>query len=455
MLTGTVLGSAISYLDVAVVNIALPSIGDYYDLDLPALQWVVNTYLLVVSSLLLVGGSLADRLGMRRIFLLGTVVFGAGSVLCGLALSPGMLLCGRAVQGLGAALLLPTSIPLSTSGFPASSRGVVVGLWTAFVGVGAILGPVLAGGLLDSLSWRWVFFLNVPLVSVSVVLILRYAPVLAESERRARPGGRPDLAGSLCVVVAFGALAVALIEGAAAGWGGPVVTGGLVVAAASFLAFPRIERRAERPVIPPFFFRARGLWYANGLTVAIYAGFNVMFFLTPLYLQHTGNRSAQLTALVILPVEVLLLLLSPLMGRLTDVAPLRPMLAVGTALCGTGTAVLGVGAATTVSTWHVLAGVGLFGLGFGIAVAPLNRVTLDSVPDEHGSTAFGTNHVVARVSAMIAVALVPLAAGAGSGYVPDGDFSGIYARGMLICAALLALGAAWAALVPLGPRRHD
>ncbi|MFD6366933.1 MFS transporter [Streptomyces roseolus] len=434
----TVLGSAMALLDSTVVNVALPHIGEDLGADLAALQWTVNAYMLTLAGLILLGGSLGDRYGRRRIFVVGVVWFALASLLCGLAPNAGVLIAARALQGVGGALLTPGSLALIQASFHPDDRARAVGLWSGFGGVGAAVGPFVGGWLVDGPGWRWVFLLNVPLAALCVPVALRHVP---ESRDEAAHGQRFDVLGAVLGAAALGLVTYGLID--ALWWAGAA---GLL-AGAGFVALER--RRGERAMMPPSIFRSRLFTAVNAVTLCVYAAFGGFFFLAALQLQVVSGYSALGAGTALLPTTVLMLLFSAKSGELGERIGPRVPLTVGPLLCAAGMLLmLRVGEAPSYVR-DVLPALVVLGLGMTVLVAPLTATVLASVDVARAGLASGINNAAARAAGLVAVAALPLLTGMGpTAYLSPTEFDATFDRAMPLCAGVLVLGAvlSWATL---------
>ncbi|MFD7135293.1 MFS transporter [Streptomyces sp. NPDC059894] len=435
ILLTTVLGSSMAMLDSTVVNVALPRIGRDLDADLAALQWTVNAYMVTLAGLLLLGGSLGDRVGRRKVFVVGVVWFAAASLLCGLAPSAAVLVAARALQGVGGALLTPGSLALIHASFHPDDRGRAVGLWSGFGGVGAAVGPFLGGWLVDGPGWRWVFWLNVPLALLCAPVALRHVP---ESRGR-RAHGRFDVLGAVLAALSLGLVTYALIE---AGAGTPAVAVAAVAGVAAGAAFVRVERRSPDPMLPLDVFASRQFTAVNLVTLCVYAAFGGFFFLSALQLQTVAGYSAVGAGTALLPTTALMLLLSARSGALADRIGPRLPLTVGPLLCAAGMLLmLRVGPGASYAA-DVLPAVLVLGLGMVTLVAPLTATVLASVDDSRAGLASGVNNAAARAAGLIAVAALPLVTGMGpEAYRSAEAFEGAFRRAMAVCAGVLVAGA--------------
>ena len=436
VILATVLGSGLAMLDATVVNVALPRIGEDLGTDLAGLQWTLNAYTLTLASFMLLGGSLADRLGRRRIFIIGTVWFALASALCGLAPNVGTLIAARALQGVGGALLTPGSLAIISASFAAADRGRAIGAWSGLGGIAGAIGPFLGGWLVVTWSWRLVFLINLPLAAVVVAVAARHVPESMDPTA----SHRLDLPGAALGAIGLAGLTYASI---AVGGSGPepavVVTGALGVLA--LIAFVVVERRSDHPLVPPGLFASRQFTVTNIVTFAIYAAFGAVFFLLVLDLQVVAGFSPLAAGTAMLPVTVLLLVLSSWSGALAARIGPRLQMTVGPLLAASGLLLtLGIGPDASYLT-DVLPAVVVFGLGLALLVAPLTATVLNSAPPEHAGAASGVNNAVARAAALLAVALLPAVAGlTGEVYLDPTAFAAGYRTAALIAAGLLVAG---------------
>jgi EmrB/QacA subfamily drug resistance transporter len=444
LIVATVLGSGIAFLDGSVVNVALPAIGRSVGGGFAVLQWVLDGYLLTLSALLLLGGALGDRYGRRRLFIIGLIVFTVASLGCGLAPSAATLVVARMVQGVGGALLVPGSLALIDAQIRTEDRGRAIGTWAGLTGVASAVGPFVGGLLVDALSWRLVFFINVPLAAVAVPVTLRYV----RESRDLTATGRPDLAGSATITIGLAGAMFALIEGPSRGWTAlPIVAS--VVAVVAFVLFPLIERRRRDPLLPLTLFRSAQFTGANLTTLAVYAALSGALFLLTLQLQLSMGYSALRAGLATVPITVIMLLLSGRIGGLAQrIGPRIPMTA-GPLVAGAGLALLCLARPGASYQSGVLPGVTVFGFGLAITVAPLTSAVLAAVAEEHVGAASGVNNAVSRLAGLLAVAVLPLAAGLDT-TAADGPLGDGFGVAMLISAGLCALGGVVAALT-VGP----
>ena len=432
-LTAVTLGSGIAILDGSVVNVALKAIGTDLGASLTQLQWVVNGYLLALASLVLVGGALSDRLGRRRVYLVGMGWFLLGSLACALAQTSGQLVAMRVVQGVGAALLTPGALAIIQSSFRPQERGGAIGTWAGLSGIAAAVGPFVGGWIVDHASWRWIFLVNVPLCLAVIALAWWAAP-----ESRAPHPGRFDAAGAVLTVVGLGALTVTLTGAATRGTGPVVATG--VLSAVALVALVLVEHRTRDPLLPLGLFRSRVFSAANAMTLLVYGALGVVLLVLVLQLQVSAGWSALAAGLTSLPVTVALMLLSTWAGRLaTRIGPRVPM-TVGPLTCAVGIVLL-LGAGPGTRWYDVLAGLVVFALGMALLVSPLTTAVLAAAPEDHAGVASGINNAVARSGSLLAVAALPLVAGlSGDAYLDPVAMTSGYRASMVGCAVLMAAG---------------
>jgi EmrB/QacA subfamily drug resistance transporter len=444
VLFATVLGSGIAFLDMTVVNVALPTIGKDLNASVAGLQWIVNGYTLTLASLILIGGSLGDRFGRRRVFLIGVVWFAAASLLCGLAPSAGTLVAARALQGVGGALLTPGSLAIIQSSFSPDDRARAVGAWSGLSGIAGAIGPFVGGWLVGAGSWRLIFLVNVPLAIATVAVTLRYVPESRDPE--AGPGGI-DMAGATLTAVGLGGISWALIEGGERGFGGPPLAAG-AVGVAALVGFLALEWRVRDPMLPLEIFRSRQFTAANLVTFVVYASLGITFFLLVIYLQQVLRYSPMAAGLATLPVTGLMLALSARAGQLADrIGPRLPM-ALGPVGIGVGLFLLSrLGEGDTYLA-DVLPGVIVFGLGLTLTVAPLTATVLAAASQRHAGIASGINNAVSRGAGLLAIAVIPGIAGlTGHAYQDPIVFARGFRVAMMMSAALSAAGGALAWLL--------
>lgn len=437
ILAAAVLGSGMALLDGTVVNVALRKIGTDLDASLPQLQWITNGYLLSLASLILLGGSLGDRFGRRRIFVFGVVWFTAGSLLCGIALSANQLIGARVLQGVGAALLTPGSLAMIQGAFRPADRSRAIGAWSGLGGIAAALGPFIGGWLVEYASWRWVFLLNLPLAAVTVLIAVRWVPETRD------PDSAPhfDLLGAALGVAGLGGVTFALIE--AGSMALPFVIGSAAIGALALAAFVLVERAEKAPMVPLDMFGSRQFTAANAMTLLVYAALGAMLFFLVLELQTVLGYGPLQAGVATLPVTVVMLLLAARGGALAArIGPRLPM-SVGPVTCAAGIALLARLGAHSGYWLDIFPGVTVFALGLALLVAPLTATVLAAAPDRHAGIASGINNAVARGGSLLAVAALPVAVGlTGDEYDDPVAFGQGYSHAMWICVVLLVLGGA-------------
>jgi EmrB/QacA subfamily drug resistance transporter len=442
VIAASVLGSGIASLDATVVTIALPDIGRSVHVGLGTLQWVVTGYSLTLAAFILLGGALGDRYGRRRVFSVGVVWFAVASAACGLAPNATVLVAARAAQGIGGALLTPASLAILQASFRQDDRPRAVGAWSGLGGLATAAGPLIGGELLAVGSWRWVFFINVPVAAAVVVLTRRHVP----ESRDASATGRLDLSGAALAVVGLAGLTSVLIEGPSLGWGDPTVVASIAVAAVVLPGFFVFERRKARPMLPLALFAERQFSAVNAVTFVMYAALSGALFLLPVGLQVVSGYSPLEAGLSLLPVTALILVLSPRSARLAARIGPRLQMGVGPVVTGVGLALL---ARATRGGYlgSVLPGVVVFGLGLATTVAPLTSTALSAAPAEHAGMASAVNNVVARAAGLIAVALLPVLAGlTGSAALHPHHFAHGFRIAMVIAGGACAAAGLLAAL---------
>ncbi|MFG2885512.1 MFS transporter [Streptomyces sp. NPDC048297] len=434
ILLTTVLGSSMAMLDSTVVNVALPTIGRDLNASLAALQWTVNAYMLTLAGLILLGGSLGDRYGRRKVFVIGVVWFAAASLLCGLAPTDVVLIMARALQGIGGALLTPGSLALIQASFHEDDRAKAVGLWSGFGGIGGAVGPFVGGWLVDGPGWRWVFLLNVPLALVCVPVALRHVP----ESRDSRSHGRFDVLGAVLGALSLALVTYALIEATS---GSVIIAVMAVAGVAAGVAFVYVEKRRPDPMMPLDIFASRQFTAVNLVTLCVYAAFGGYFFLTALQLQVVAGYSALQAGTALLPTTALMLLFSARSGALADRIGPRIPLTVGPLLCAAAMLLmLRVGKDANYLV-DVLPALLVMGAGMVTLVAPLTATVLASVDTDRAGLASGINNAAARAAGLIAVAALPLLAGMGPEAYRSADaFNAAFDRAMPICAGVLVLG---------------
>jgi EmrB/QacA subfamily drug resistance transporter len=439
-LIACIMGSGIVLLDGTVVNVALPTIQRALGGGLAAQQWVVNGYLLTLGSLILIGGSLGDLFGERRVFALGVAGFGAASLLCAVAPSIGVLVAARALQGVAGALLVPSSLAVIVNTFPEAERGPAIGSWTAWGAIAGVLGPLAGGELLAIASWRVVFLVNVPLAAACVALILTAIP---PGTARERGGRRIDVVGALLCAAGLAGPVFALIEQPRLGWGSAGVFGPLLAGAALLAAFTFYESRTSEPMLPLGLFRRRNFSAGNVETFSMYAGLAILFFFLVLFMQQIGGYSPLKSGLATLPVTIVMFVLSRRFGALADRFGPRLFMGAGPLVAAVGLVLFQRIGVKVDYVSEVLPGLLVFALGLSMTVAPLTAAVLAGAEKEAG-LASGVNNAIARVAGLLGTAAVGAAVASSFGSSLDGRLAGSHlgsaARVAVTAAKRLPLG---------------
>ncbi|MDQ2961125.1 MAG: DHA2 family efflux MFS transporter permease subunit [Candidatus Dormibacteraeota bacterium] len=436
-MAATVLGSGVAFLDSTVVNVALPTISRDLHTGITALQWISDAYMLTLSALIILGGSLGDRFGRRRVYVLGLISFTAASVLCGLAPNVTVLIIARGLQGIGGAMLVPGSLALISAAFVDEDRAAAVGLWSGLSGVVTAAGPFVGGYLVDAFSWRLIFFINIPVATAAVLLALRHVPESADESG----AGHPDYAGALTISLGLGGVVYALIEGPASGWDAVTVGAG-VVGALLLLAFPVLELNRPHPLVPLKLFASQQFTGANLSTFAVYAALSATLFLLILHLQQDLHYSALAAGLSFLPATLLLTLFSSSAGAVAQrIGPRLPMTA-GPVLAAVGLVLLAGSRPGDSYVASILPGVLVFGAGLTLTVAPLTAAVMAAVDSRHLGVGSAINNATARIGGLIAVAVIPALAGltAASSQLSGVSLNAGFTSAMHISAGMLVAG---------------
>lgn len=434
----TVLGSGVAMLTATVVNVALPAIGRDLGADISDLQWILNGYLLTLTALILLGGSLGDRYGRRRVYMVGIVWFGVASVLC--ALSPNVitLIAARALQGIGGALLTPGSLAIIQAGFHPDDRPAAIGAWSGLTGIAAAIGPLVGGYLVDAAGWPWIFLVSAPVAAFVVWAALRHVP----ESRNPAADGPLDLPGAILGFVGLAGITYPIIQVSEQGWT-PLLVGVGVAGLAALAGFVWTESRSDHPMLPLGIFASRQFTSANLVTFVVYGALGGVFFLLIVHLQTVVGYSALLAGAAPLPITFLMLIGSAPAGSLAQRIGPRLPLTVGPLLIAGGMLLMrriGVGSdyATT-----ILPAMLVFGIGLTLTVAPVTATVLAAVEDGHAGVASGVNNAVSRAAQLIAVAALPALVGlTGADYLEPQAFAAGFRQAMLLTAGLAAAGAA-------------
>jgi len=407
IIAATVLGSGMAAIDATVIGIALPTIGRQFHADLGTLQWVVTGYTLTLASLLLTAGSLGDRFGRKRVFMVGVLWFALASAACAVAQGTTQLIVTRVLQGIGGALLTPGSLAILEASFLEEDRSEAIGAWSGLGGVATAIGPFVGGYLIAAASWRWIFLINLPLGVAVLWMSSRHVP----ESRDPSVTGRIDVTGAILATVTLATLAYALIEGPSRGWSAPATVGALVAFALAALGFVMVEQRRPAPMLPLGMFTNRQFAVTNLVTLVVYAGLGGVLFLLPVVLQVVRHYSPLESGLALLPLTLVMLLLSARSGRLAASIGPRLQMGIGPIVVGAGLALLVRVPDHSSYVVGVLPGVLVLAFGLAITVAPLTSTALNSVSASHSGLASAVNNDVARIGSLVAVAILPALGG--------------------------------------------
>jgi EmrB/QacA subfamily drug resistance transporter len=400
VLAATILGSSMAFIDGTVVNVALPVLQSSLHATVVDVQWVIESYGLLLSALILTGGALGDNLGRRRVFVAGTALFALASIGCGLSNSVMQLLIARCAQGIGAAALVPGSLALISASFDEQSRGAAIGTWSGATAITTAFGPVLGGWLIQHASWHWIFLINAPIALAVILISLSFVP-----ESRNPEASRIDWIGSLLAIFGLGGTVFGFLQSSTLGWGHPLVAGSLLAGIVLLGAFVLFERSAAEPMMPLPLFHSRNFSGANLLTLLLYSALGIFFFLFPMYLIQVQHYSATATGAAGLPMIVLMFLLSRWAGGLVGRVGARTPLIVGPCIVAAGFLLFTLPAENARYVTGFLPGFVVLGFGMSVSVAPLTTVVMMAVAPSHAGTASGINNAVSRAAGVIAIAV--------------------------------------------------
>jgi EmrB/QacA subfamily drug resistance transporter len=437
-LIAAILGSGVATIDGTIVNVALPAIEHDLGGGLSAQQWISNLYLLTLGSFILIGGSLADIYGERRVFTLGVAGFGVFSLVCALAPTIGVLLVGRALQGLAGALLVPSSLAVIVATFSPDQRGAAIGSWTAWGAIAVIVGPLAGGWIVDNASWRWIFAINAPLIIGTLVLVLMAVPADAGATRRPI-----DYLGAVLCATGLGGVVFAFVEQPHYGWGSPAIFVPLIGGAIALVSFIRYERVADHPMLKLELFSRRNFSVGNIETFAMYAGLAILFFFLVIFLQEVAGFDAIKAGLTTLPVTIIAFLLSRRFGALADRVGPRLFMGVGPLIAACGILLLLRTGLHTSFVTDLLPALIVFGIGLSMTVAPLTATVLAGADESDAGIASAVNNAVARVAGLIGVSLMSLVVSGtlvGDSFAPNSDSVDAFHEVLMICAGLVAAG---------------
>jgi EmrB/QacA subfamily drug resistance transporter len=428
----SILGSIIVFVDSTVVNVALPAIQRDLGGGLALQQWVIDAYLLTLGSLLLVGGSLGDLFGARRLFMIGIAGFGVTSLLCAIAPDGTLLILARGLQGVTGAILTPAGLAVITATFSGEERGAAIGTWTAWTGIAFVVGPLVGGWLVSHASWRWIFLVNVPFVVLTLALVAYVVPKRAAGKERARV----DVVGGVLCVLGLGGPVFALIEAPRRGWGDPLILATLVGGLVLFAVFLVWESRAAAPMLPLRLFGRRNFSFANVETLTVYAGLSTLTFFLVLFMQQSAGYSPLESGVALVPITIVMFALSPRVGRLSMRYGPRFFMGIGPLVAAAALAWL-MRLRPGFSYWiELLPPLVVFSVGLSMIVAPLTATVLADAGERDAGIASGVNNAVARVAGLLGIAVVGAAVAGADNRL---DTSG-YRLAMAITAVLVGAG---------------
>ncbi len=428
----SILASAIAFLDVSIINVALPAISGEFHGGLPLQQWVVDTYLITLGSLMLLAGSLSDQYGRKKILNIGLIGFGVASFMCAFAPNGVSLILARGLQGMAGALLVPSSLALIMSKFTGAAVGKAIGIWTGWTMVASVVGPLLGGFLIDTVSWRLIFAINVLPILITLLLMRK----LAASDAHQRT--QPDVKGALLSIISLSAPVYALIERAHYGWTNPLIISTLVGGFIAVSLFINHEKQAEHPMVPLDLFKNRNFAIGNIATATVFTSMSIFIFLLPIYLQQIAGYSAFSAGLVLLPVTIIMFLLAPIFGKLTGKKGAHLFITIGPLLASCGfLSILRI--TTHPQYWiQIFPGIIILGVGLSMTVAPLTTAILGAIHTEQSGIASAINNTISRIAGLLGVAMI----GTVTGFqvTLDGFHRGLFVVAMLVFAGAIIAG---------------
>jgi EmrB/QacA subfamily drug resistance transporter len=451
-LLAAILGSSVATIDGTIINVALPAIEHDLGGGLSAQQWISNVYLLTLGSFILIGGSLADIYGERRVFTIGVAAFGVFSLMCAAAPTVGVLVVARALQGLAGALLVPSSLAVIVSAFAPAERGAAIGTWTAWGGIAAIVGPLAGGWIVDNASWRWIFAINVPLIIATLVLVMVAVPAGTRTVKRP-----VDYLGAVLCAVGLGGVVYAFIEQPHYGWGSPAIYIPLIVGLISLVSFIRYEGLAEHPMLKLELFSRRNFSTGNIETFAMYAGLSILFFFLVIFLQEAAGYDAIRAGLTTLPVTIIMFLLSRRWGALADKYGPRFFMGAGPLVAACGILLLLRTGLKTSFVGDLLPALIVFGLGLSLTVAPLTATVLADADESDAGIASAVNNAVARIAGLVGISAMSIVVSGtlvGDSFARNSDSVHAFHMVLVICAALVAAGGVVGWLGIVNPSRE-
>jgi EmrB/QacA subfamily drug resistance transporter len=436
-----ILASFVAFLDGSVINVALPAIARDFNAGFAVQQWVVDAYMITLGSLMLIAGSLSDLMGRKRILWIGLIGFAATSLLCAVAPTSSVLIAGRALQGIAGALLVPSSLAIIIAAFKGPARAKAIGSWTAWTGIAFIIGPLVGGLLVDGVSWRLIFAINI--LPIAVTLWLMHRVKLPE---QIRENTKLDVAGAVLGAVGLGGAVFALIEQSRLGWSSPAIYLPLCFGIAALAAFAWHERRTPQPMLPMEMFRIRNFAVGNLATVAVYAGLSLATFIISIFVQQVGGYGATEAGLALMPITIIMFFLSSRFGALSGRYGPRLFMAAGPIISAIGFSTM-IWVDASAAYLSLLPGIVLFGIGLSITVAPLTSAILDAIDSRQSGIGSAINNAVSRIAGLVAIAAIGTIVGDNLGL--DG-----FHRGVLVTAALLFIGGIISAIGIQNPHNH-